>query len=116
MPRIAREVFPEMPHHVTQRGNRRLDVFYTEADRKVYLEWLMEYCVKYELEVLAYCLMTNHVHLVVVPMKDESLSRAFNTLHMRYAQRINKRKGWTGHLWQGQERGQRPFLEAVVML
>ena len=101
MPRLARNVFPDVPHHITQRGNRRDDVFFSDEDRQVYLAWLMEYSKKRGLEILAYCLMTNHVHLVAVPKTEKSLQEVFKPLHMRYAQKINREKGWKGHLWQG---------------
>lgn len=101
MPRIARTVCAGIPHHVTQRGNRRGQVFFTDEDRRVYLEWLREYAEKHEVDVLAYCLMTNHVHLVVVPAAADGLHRALKPLHMRFAQRLNRARGWKGHLWQG---------------
>lgn len=101
MPRLARSVFADVPHHVTQRGNRREDVFFTEDDYFAYLDWLQTYSLKYELEMLAYCLMTNHVHLVAIPTHKDSLHMAMKPLHMRYAQRLNKKRGWKGHVWQG---------------
>ncbi|MDA8329100.1 MAG: transposase [Betaproteobacteria bacterium] len=101
MPRLPRTVFAGLPHHVTQRGNRREDVFFTDEDREAYLLWLEEYCDKHELKVLAYCLMTNHIHLIVVPTSDDGLQRVLKPLHMRYAQRINRARNWKGHLWQG---------------
>jgi putative transposase len=101
MPRLPRTVSAHRPHHVTQRGNRREDVFFTDEDRLVYLEWLREYSNKFGVDVLAYCLMTNHVHLVVVPSTDDGLQRMLKPLHMRYAQHINRTRNWTGHLWQG---------------
>ncbi|HTO61465.1 MAG TPA: transposase [Bradyrhizobium sp.] len=101
MLRLARTVFADVPHHVTQRGNRREQVFFTDEDRRTYLAWLKAYCDKHAVAVLAYCLMTNHVHLVVVPAGDDELERALKPLHMRYAQRINRRRGWNGHVWQG---------------
>jgi REP-associated tyrosine transposase len=101
MPRLARTVFAGLPHHVTQRGNRREDVFFADEDRRTYLDWLRAYCDEHRVEILAYCLMTNHVHLVVVPDSDDGLQRALKPLHMRYAQRINRGRGWHGHLWQG---------------
>jgi putative transposase len=101
MPRLARSVFPNIPHHITQRGNRREDVFFTDDDRLFYLEWLQFYCEKYKVSVLAYCLMTNHVHLVLTPHTETGLQQVLKPLHMRYAQYINKIKGWKGHLWQG---------------
>lgn len=101
MRRLPRTVFANLPHHVTQRGNRREDIFFTDEDREAYLSWLKEYCDKHQVEVLAYCLMTNHVHLVVVPATDDGLHLVLKPLHMRYAQRINRAHGWKGHLWQG---------------
>jgi putative transposase len=72
-----------------------------EEDREIYLEWLGEYSRHHEVGILAWCLMTNHIHLVAVPNRDDSLQRALKPLHMRYAQYINRRRKWSGHLWQG---------------
>ena len=69
--------------------------------RDQYLAWLKEYCHKHHVSILAYCLMTNHTHLIVVPKKADALQKAFKPLHMRYAQYMNRQKGWSGHLWQG---------------
>jgi putative transposase len=101
MPRLARTVFSGVAHHITQRGNRREDVFFSDEDRAAYLRWLGEYCAKYKVSVLAYCLMTNHIHVVAVPQKEDALEKVFRPLHTRYAQRINRAKKWKGHLWQG---------------
>jgi len=101
MPRLARMVFSGVAHHITQRGNRREKVFFNDEDRRTYLAWLHEYCTKHEVEILAYCLMTNHMHVVAVPAKADALEQVFRPLHTRYAQRINRRKRWKGHLWQG---------------
>ena len=101
MPRIARIVHPGVPFHVTQRGNRRGSVFFNDYDRESYLAGLATYSARHELAVLAYCLMANHVHLVAVPKTVDSLQRVLRPLHMRHAQRINRLKGWSGHLWQG---------------
>ena len=101
MPRQARVVFPNIPHHIIQRGNRREDVFFSDSDRKQYLEWLKEYCKEYKVEILAYCLMTNHIHLLAVPTTEDGLQRVLKPLHMRYAQKINRERGWKGHFWQG---------------
>ncbi len=75
-------------------------MFFTDEDRHAYLDWLSEYASKNAVEVLAYCLMTNHIHLVAVPRTEDSLQRALKPLHMRYAQRINRSRGWKGHLSQ----------------
>jgi putative transposase len=101
MPRVARNVFAGVPHHVTQRGNRRENVFFSDDDRRFYMDWLGRYCRKHDVEILAYCLMPNHVHLVLVPKHEDGLERALKPLHMRYAQRVNRKRGWSGHLWQG---------------
>lgn len=101
MPRIARFVLPGVPHHVTQRGNRRGQVFFSDDDRRTYLSWMREYAMESGAEVVAYCLMPNHVHLVLVPATSESLHLTLRRLHQRYAQRINRLHGWHGHLWQG---------------
>jgi putative transposase len=101
MPRIPRPVFPGIPHHITQRGNRRENVFFSDGDRAAYPGWMAHYCAKFRVEVLAYCLMTNHVHFVAIPERDNALEKVFRPLHTRYAQRINRARGWTGHVWQG---------------
>lgn len=101
MPRIARPVFSGVPHHITQRGNRREDVFFSDEDRAAYLRWLGEYCAKYKVSILAYCLMSNHIHVVAVPESEDALEKVFRPLHTRYAQRVNRANKWKGHLWQG---------------
>ena len=101
MPRLARTVFPGLPHHITQRGNRREAVFFVDEDYQTYLQWLGNYSERHQLEILAYCLMTNHIHLVAVPATEYSVAHALRPLHMRYAQRMNRRNHWSGHLWQG---------------
>jgi len=90
MPRVARTVFAGVPHHITQRGNRRDDVFHSEEDRAIYLEWLRGYAEQSRVQVLAYCLMTNHIHLVAIPKSEDGLQRMLKPLHMRYAQRVNR--------------------------
>ena len=101
MPRLARSVCAQVPHHITQRGNRREQVFFTDEDRQAYLGWLKEYAEKHAVDILAYCLMSNHIHLVAVPRTEDGLQQTLKPLHMRYAQRINRTRGWKGHLWQG---------------
>lgn len=101
MPRIARTVFAGIPHHITQRGNRRNKVFFTDEDRLQYLNWLKEYCQKHHVQILAYCLMDNHIHLIALPKNEDGLQRVLKPIHMRYAQSINRQHQWSGHLWQG---------------
>ena len=100
MARIARVVIPNYPHHVTQRGNRRQLVFFNDGDYQAYLSMMSAALKKAEVEVWAYCLMPNHVHLVVTPKKEDGLRRFFGEAHRRYTRRINFREGWRGHLWQ----------------
>jgi len=101
MSRVARIVAPGFPHHITQRGNRRADVFETEADREAYLRFLRTYCEKRGLSIWAYCLMTNHIHLVAVPAKEASMSEAMRDTHTVYAMYFNTRTQLSGHVWQG---------------
>ncbi len=101
MPREARFQEPELPYHVTQRGNYRQDVFADEEDFQKYLELLEKYGRKYKLEVWAYCLMNNHVNLIVYPLTTTSMARTLATTHMVYAQHMHRRTGLVGHLWQG---------------
>ena len=101
MARLARVVVPGMPHHLTQRGNRREAVFFDEADRRLYLLLWREACRKFGLEVWAWCLMTNHVHVVVVPPAADALGQAMRRLNSRYTSAVNRRAGLCGHLWQG---------------
>jgi putative transposase len=100
MPRFARVVVPHCPHHITQRGNVRRDIFFTPDDRRVYLGLLKQYADLYQLEVLGYCLMTNHVHLVLIPATQPSLPKAMREINMRYAQYRNAIERGNGHLWQ----------------
>jgi putative transposase len=100
MPRIARTVIPGIPHHVTQRGNNRQDVFFVEDDRTVYLHFLSRYAPQFGLDILGYCLMTNHVHLVAVPRKADSLALAVGRADFRYTQYVNRMHSRVGHLWQ----------------
>jgi len=100
MARIARVVVPEVPHHITQRGNRRMKVFFSEDDYQLYLDLMSDWCAKRGVDILAYCLMPNHVHLVAVPSKEDSLRLAIGEAHRRYSVAINTRKKWRGHLWQ----------------
>lgn len=101
MARRYRSVFPGHPHHVIQRGNRRQQVFFSDEDRRFYLKTLRERCNKYAVKILAYCLMSNHVHLVLVPSTWESLAMSVGEAHKTYTKKINQREKWRGYLWQG---------------
>ena len=101
MPRMARVVVPGVPHHVTQRGNRRQRTFFGEADYLAYLHLAREAFAEAGVEVWAYCLMPNHVLLIAVPSTAEALAKAVGATHLRYTRQINLRERWTGYLWQG---------------
>jgi putative transposase len=101
MARIARAVAPGFPHHVTQRGNRRQQTFFNDEDYRSYLELMSEWCAKHHVEIWAYCLMPNHIHLIAVPETKDGLNSAIGEAHRRYTRRVNFREGWRGHLWQG---------------
>ena len=101
MPRIARVVVPSYPHHVTQRGNRRQRTFFCDDDYRAYLGLMAEWCRRCGVEIWAYCLMPNHVHLIAVPDSEDGLRRGIGEAHRRYTRRVNFRERWRGHLWQG---------------
>jgi putative transposase len=101
MARLARVVVAEVPHHVTQRGNARRFILDGDTDRKVYLELLREDIERCQVILLGYCLMSNHVHLVMVPGKVDALAHALKGTHGRYAAYWNAVHGSSGHLWQG---------------
>jgi putative transposase len=100
MARLARVVVPHLPHHVTQRGNRQEAIFFADSDREVYITLLAEQARRFQVEVWAYCLMPNHVHLILVPRRADSLGNAVGEAHRRYTNFVNARAGWTGHLFQ----------------
>jgi putative transposase len=99
--RLARVVIPGTPYHVTQRGNRRQQTFFEDGDYALYRDLLADAAQRSGAEVWGYCLMPNHVHLIVVPADEHGLRRTFADAHRRYTAFINARHRWTGHLWQG---------------
>ena len=101
MARLARVLSVDTPHHVTQRGNARQLVFESDADHLVYLDLLRSNCRIQHLSLLGYCLMSNHVHLIVIPHRPESLPLALKHTHGRYAEYFNARHVSSGHVWQG---------------
>ncbi|MDP8238172.1 MAG: transposase [Candidatus Hatepunaea meridiana] len=100
MPRLARIVIPDIPHHITQRGNRRMQVFFSNIDYQYYIDLIGYFCSRHSVKIWAYCLMPNHVHLIAVPSTENSLRLAFGEAHRRYTRYINQREEWRGHLWQ----------------
>jgi putative transposase len=101
MPRFQRLVIPGMPHHIVQRGNRRVDVFVDDSDRQVFLRMLSQVSEQYRLANVGYSLMTNHQHLVSIPQNENSLALAMRDLLGPYASYFNKKYGLSGRLWQG---------------
>lgn len=101
MARLARVVVPDAPHHVTQRGNRRQQVFFGDDDYFAYHDELAASCRAAGVIVLGYCLMPNHVHLILQPSDTDGLRAALAEAHRRYSRRVNFREGWRGYLWQG---------------
>jgi putative transposase len=96
---MARAVVPNVPLHITHRGNRSGPVFFDDWDRGAYLEELARQAEGFELDIWAYCLMRNHVHLIVVPRRAESAAKAIGFAHQEHARRVNLGRGWDGHLW-----------------
>jgi len=101
MARLSRLVIPGHPHHVTQRGNRGAQVFFEEDDYALYRHLLGEAAKKAGAQIWCYCLMPNHVHIIIVPSDEDGLRRTFADAHRRYTGYINARMRVTGHLWQG---------------
>jgi putative transposase len=101
MPRLARVIAVGVPHHVTQRGNARRNIFESDRDRFVYLNLVQDRSRLYALQIIGYCLMSNHVHLIVTPERPDSLPRVMRDAAARYAAYVNAQRETTGHLWQG---------------
>lgn len=104
MPRRARNYIPNLPYHIVQRGNNRQACFRNPEDYRRYLDLWQRFGRHHGVNVHAYCLMTNHVHLLVTPAADESISRTMKDVGSRYAQYVNKRYQRTGTLWEGRHR------------
>jgi putative transposase len=101
MPRTARIVIPGIPHHITQRGNRQMEIFFTDADRAFYKKLLREACERHQVSCAGWCFMTNHIHLILIPPASDSLRAVLSSVHTSYTQRLNLRLGLSGHLFQG---------------
>lgn len=101
MARIPRIVLPGQPHHIIQRGNNRSPIFFVDDDYRLYLRWLSESCNKHDCAIHAYVLMTNHVHLLLTPTREDTICRTMQTLGRRYVRYINETYQRTGTLWEG---------------
>ena len=100
MPRLNRIVAEGAPHHITQRGNGRQRLFFTDADHLLYLHLLQTYSAKYELKIWGYCLMPNHVHLITVPENRLSMARTLQCLNAAYSRYFNHLRSTSGHAWE----------------
>ena len=100
MARTARAVAVDTPHHVTQRGNGRQDVFFSDRDYEVYVDAFFDYAARYRVSVWGYCLMSNHVHFVAAPEDATGLARVFGRTHADYARYANLLRRSCGHFWQ----------------
>ena len=101
MPRSKRIIEHGTPHHITQRGNYKQQVFEDEKDYSIYLNIFEQYRKEYNLSIVAYCLMPNHVHFIAIPLDGASLAQTFKLSHMRYSQYFNNKHCAKGQLWQG---------------
>jgi putative transposase len=101
MARLARVVIPGLPHHVTQRGNGRAQTFFSDQDYALYRDLLAASCRSAGVEVWAWVLMPNHVHMILLPSDADGLRRALAPVHRRYAGHVHARERRTGHFWQG---------------
>ncbi len=101
MARFARLVLPDHPHHITQRGVRSMDIFADDQDRLTYLQFMAEEAERSGVTFLSWCLMTNHVHLIAIPEKENSLARVIGEAHRRYTRMKNFKEKVRGYLFQG---------------
>ena len=101
MPRASRIVIPNAAHHVIQRGNRQQRVFFDDEDRAAYISMLTNGLKRYGTRCLAWCLMDNHIHLILVPQSVDGLRAPLASAHTNYAQFANRKLGVSGHLFQG---------------
>jgi putative transposase len=115
MPRPLRRVVPGVPHHITQRGSRRQPVFFNDEGRRFYLRTLADYCARHDVRCRAWCLMNNHIHLVLVPPTEDGLRAVLAPTHTRYSNAVNRAQGWTGSLFEGRYWSY-PMTEAHAMI
>jgi len=115
VPRKPRFTLPGVPQHVIQRGNNREPCFFVEEDYNRYLTDLSETAVRHACAIHAYCLMTNHVHLLMTPMREHSISQTMQALGRRYVYYVNKTYRRTGTLWEGRYKASLIDSEAYLL-
>ena len=101
MARMARVVVPGLAHHVTQRGNGRQQTFFSDSDYRLYRDLLSLHCTAADVAVWGWCLVPNHVHLILVPQDGDGIRRALSKVHRNYAGILHAREKKTGYFWQG---------------
>jgi putative transposase len=101
MPRTRRVVYPGCVYHITQRGNDHMDVFLNRQDYMTYIVIAKKAFVRFDIRLLAFCLMTNHIHLLAIPGHEDSLGKGIGNIHFKYARYFNRRHGHTDHVWKG---------------
>lgn len=116
MPRRARMYLPGCTYHIVQRGNNRQACFLEEENHRTYLQLMSEVMPRYGVSLHAYCLMTNHVHLLLSPQHEDSISNFMKVVCSRYAQYINKKYGRTGTLWEGRHKASKQLSIEVLSL
>jgi putative transposase len=115
MPRIARSVLAGLPLHVVQRGINRQQCFFSDSDYSVYLKFLAEFSARFGCSLHAYCLMTNHAHLLLTPETPDSCALLMKNLGQRYVQAVNRKLNRTGTLWEGRFKSGLVCTEAYVL-
>jgi len=101
MPRKPRFFLPDVPVHIVQRGHSREPVFFEDGDYLAYLRWLQEAADRYECDIHAYVLMTNHIHILATPRETQGISRMMQYIGRRYVPYINDTYGTSGSIWEG---------------
>lgn len=104
MPRQPRLIVPDLAVHIVQRGNNRMTCFGQEGDYLVYLALLRQASVNFGCAIHAYCLMSNHIHLLLTPTKPDACTALMHALAQQYAQYFNRTHQRTGTLWEGRFR------------
>jgi putative transposase len=100
MPWKERIIIPGVCHHIVQRGNNKQEVFHDDAGYKKYSELLRHFATKHECKIGAYCLMPNHVHLIIRPPHMEGMARMMQCVNVCYQQYLSDKSGFVGHVWQ----------------
>ena len=100
MARLARLVLPNFPHHLVQKGNNAQSVFLDSNDYSRYIQLACKYSHKYSVDISAYCLMSNHIHILAAPAKENGLAEMMRPVAGLYARYFNKKYGKKGHLWE----------------